>query len=213
MLLDKGGDVIKMITVAPEMCSDDALRFLLENVPVLSAGHTNATYQEAQSAFGKGISAATHLFNAMSAFQHRAPGVVGAIFNDANVMSSIVCDGIHVDYAAVRVAKKIMHERLFYITDAVTESSSGGYSHVFDKDHYTLPDGTLSGSALTMMKSVKNGIEKAGIPPEESLRMASQYPGSLLNRSIQLGRIQENYAARFVVFDDEFNVVRMIPNS
>jgi N-acetylglucosamine-6-phosphate deacetylase len=210
MLMDKGGDVIKMITVAPDVCSDEVLEFLLENVSIVSAGHTNATYKEAQSGFGHGIMAATHLYNAMTGLQHREPGVVGAIFNDPDVMSSIVCDGIHVDFAAVRIAKKVMAERLFYITDAVAESKVGSYQHIFKNDRYTLPDGTLSGSSLTMMKCVKNGIEKAGITPEESLRMASEYPGNLLQGDTLCGRIQEHYSANFVVFDDEYNVIRVI---
>ncbi|RYY19202.1 MAG: N-acetylglucosamine-6-phosphate deacetylase, partial [Chitinophagaceae bacterium] len=137
MLMDKGGDVIKMITVAPEVCSEEIVNYLLQNVAVVSAGHTNATYKQAQAGFGRGITAATHLFNAMTGLQHREPGVVGAIFNDSNVMSSIVCDGIHVDFAAVRIAKKIMAERLFYITDAVAESKVGSYQHIFKNDRYT----------------------------------------------------------------------------
>ena len=210
MLMDKGGDVIKMITVAPEVCSDEVIDFLLQHVTIVSAGHTNATYSEAQSGFGKGIMAATHLFNAMTGLQHREPGVVGAIFNDPNVVSSIVCDGVHVDFAAARIAKKVMGERLFYITDAVAESKTGSYQHIFKKDRYTLPDGTLSGSCLTMMKSVKNGIGKVGIAPEESLRMAAEYPGNLLARDMQIGKIEVHYTANFVVFDDAFNVIKVI---
>ena len=210
MLMDKAGDVIKMITVAPEVCSDDVLEFLLEHVRIVSAGHTNATYKQAQYGFGKGIMTATHLFNAMTGLQHREPGVVGAVFNDSNVMSSIVCDGIHVDFAAVRIAKKVMEQRLFYITDAVAESKKGSYPHVFKNDRYTLPDGTLSGSCLTMMQCVKNGIERAGIQPEESLRMAAEYPASLLQSESPQGKIQEHHAAHFVVFDDDYKVVRVI---
>ncbi len=210
MLLETGGDVIKMITVAPEMCSDEVICYLIENVEIVSAGHTNATYRQAQHGFGLGIPAATHLYNAMSGLQHREPGMVGAIFNDANVCSSIVCDGIHVDFAAVRIAKRLMHSRLFYITDAVAASEGPDYQHRLAGDRYTLPDGTLSGSALTMMQCVKNGIEKVGISPEESLRMASEYPGSLLRSDNLIGRIAKDYAAHFVVFDDDYKVVRVI---
>jgi N-acetylglucosamine-6-phosphate deacetylase len=210
MIMDKAGDVVKMITVAPEVCSDEIIEFLLSNIMIVSAGHTNATYQEAQHGFGKGIMAATHLFNAMTGLNHREPGTVGAIFNDANVMSSVVCDGVHVDFAAVRIAKKIMKERLFYITDAVAESKNGSYPHVFKNDRYTLPDGTLSGSSLTMMKSVKNGIERVGLTPEESLRMAAEYPGSMVQLQNPIGKIQEHYKADFLVYDDDFNVIEMI---
>jgi N-acetylglucosamine-6-phosphate deacetylase len=210
MLVETGGDVIKMITIAPEVCSEEVICYLVENIAIVSAGHTNATYRQAQHGFGLGIPAATHLFNAMSGLQHRAPGMVGAVFNDANVMASIVCDGIHVDFAAVRIAKKIMRERLFYITDAVAASEGPDYQHRLAGDRYTLPDGTLSGSALTMMQCVKNGIEKVGISPEESLRMAGEYPGSLLRGDALMGRIAKDYAANFVVFDNDYNVLRVI---
>jgi N-acetylglucosamine-6-phosphate deacetylase len=213
MLLDKGSDVIKMITIAPEVCSEEVITTLLDNISIVSAGHSNASYTQAQQAFGSGIPAATHLYNAMSGLQHREPGMVGAIFNDGSVKSSIVCDGIHVDYAAVRIAKKVMQDRLFYITDAVCASKKGDYPHVYAGDRYTLPDGTLSGSALTMMQCVKNGIEKAGMVPEESLRMAGQYPGSLLCNEIKIGEISEQFAADFVVFDDEYKIVEMISTS
>jgi N-acetylglucosamine-6-phosphate deacetylase len=210
MIMDKAGDVVKMITIAPEVCTDEIIEFLLSNIMIVSAGHTNATYAEAQHGFGKGIVAATHLFNAMTGLNHREPGVVGAIFNDANVMSSVVCDGIHVDFAAVRIAKKIMKERLFYITDAVAASKNGAYPHVFKNDRYTLPDGTLSGSSLTMIKSVKNGIERVGCTPEESLRMAAEYPGSLLQLDSPIGRIQEHHRADLLVYDDDFNVIELL---
>ena len=73
-----------------------------------------------------------------------------------------------------------MGERLFFITDAVTSISEGYYQHVFQGDRYTLPDGTLSGSCMTMMSTLKNAVEKAGISLEESVRMCSVYPAGLL---------------------------------
>lgn len=210
LLLEKGKDIIKMITIAPEVCDDDAIEFLLKNVLIVSAGHTNAKYEQANHGFNKGIPAATHLFNAMSPLQHREPGMVGAIFNHPMVLSSLVCDGIHVDFAAVIIAKKIMQTRLFYITDAVAETTQGEYIHVFKGDRYALPDGTLSGSALTMMQCVKNGVEHAGISLDESLRMASTYPAKLLEREFKLGKIEKGYQANFVVFDKNLNVVTVI---
>lgn len=210
ILLDKGRDVVRMITVAPEVCSDEVLDLLLKNILVVSAGHTNAKYGEANHGFNRGIPAATHLFNAMSPLQHRDPGMVGAIFNHPLVLSSLVCDGVHVDYAAVIIAKKIMETRLFYITDAVAETLKGEYQHLYKGDRYTLPDGTLSGSSLTMMQAVKNGVEQAGIPLDESLRMASAYPAKLIERKFQLGKIERGSAAHFVLFDGELNVKRVI---
>lgn len=208
MLLEKGNDVIKMITLAPELCDDAIIELLLENNIIVSAGHTNATYQQARKGFGIGIPAATHLFNAMSPLQHREPGMVGAIMDHSTVMSSIVCDGIHVDYAAVRIAKNIMHQRLFYITDAVTEIKTGEYQHLFQGDRYTLPDGTLSGSSLTMMQCVRNGVQHAGIPLDESLRMATDYPAQLL-KGRKIGKIGKGYEAGFVSFDNSLNLMKI----
>ena len=210
MLLEAGRDVIRMITIAPEMCSDEVIDLLLKNILVVSAGHTNAKYAEANHGFNRGIPAATHLYNAMSSLQHREPGMVGAIFNHPMVLSSLVCDGVHVDYAAVIIAKKVMQTRLFYITDAVAETLEGEYQHLYKGDRYALPDGTLSGSSLTMMQAVKNGVEHVGIPLDESLRMASAYPAKLIERKFPFGKVEPDAAAHFVIFDGEFKVKRVI---
>ncbi|MEO6315115.1 MAG: N-acetylglucosamine-6-phosphate deacetylase [Chitinophagaceae bacterium] len=207
-LLAYGKDVIKIMTIAPEQCSDEIVKLLSDNGIVIAAGHSNATYAQAMSAFEKGITTATHLFNAMSPLQHRAPGMVGAIYNHPRVMSSIVPDGIHVDFAALRISKKIMQERLFIITDAVT-ASSGDYPHVFKHDRFTLPDGTLSGSALTMIKGVQNLVTEAGIDLKEALRMASLYPAQVTGLDKQYGSIAKGYAANFVGFDDAFGQVNV----
>lgn len=210
LLLEKGKGVLKMMTIAPEVCDKAIIRMLLDNNIIVSAGHSNATYAEAAKGFALGIPTATHLFNAMSPFQGREPGMVGAVYNNDTVKSSIVTDGIHVDFVSVRVSKKIMGERLFFITDTVAETSKGEYRHVLKGDRFTLPDGTLSGSALTMMQSVKNGVQHVGIPLEEALRMASTYPAQLLQLPVPLGKIEPGYAAEFVLFDDALDVKGVI---
>ena len=125
------------------------------------------------NAFANGINLATHLFNAMSPMQHRAPGLAGAILYSPNVRASIIVDGHHADFPVISIAKKIMGNRLFLITDAVTENTEGVYQHRLQGDKYIVPDGTLSGSALTMLKAVKICIEKLHLSLEESLRMAN----------------------------------------
>ena len=209
MLLKKGEGIFKMMTLAPEQCDDAIIELLLKNNIIVSAGHTNANYKQAIHGFEKGIPAATHLYNAMSAMQHREPGMVGAVFNHPSVMSSVVCDGIHVDFAAVRIAKQIMQHRLFFITDAVAETTAGEYRHLFKGDRYALPDGTLSGSSLTMLQCVKNGVNEAGIDLEEALRMASTYPAKLLTGN-KTGKIEKGYRADFVVFDNALNLKKVI---
>ena len=195
-LLEKGRGTIKMITLAPEQCDEEILQILMDIGILVSAGHSNASYAQAKRAFEMGVPAATHLFNAMSPLQGREPGLVGAIYDDPNVMSSIICDGVHVDFASVRISKKIMGERLFYITDAVTPHSGGYYEHVFRGDRYTLPDGTLSGSCMTMISTFKNSVRKAGISIEESLKMCSSYPAGLLKDPF-IGKIKAGQPANF----------------
>lgn len=210
LLLQHRKGVVKMMTVAPELMDPDILQYLLQEKIIVSAGHSNATYTEAMAGFNAGIPAATHLFNAMSPFQSREPGLVGAAYNHPVVRSSIVPDGIHVDFAALKISKKLMGDRLFFITDAVTINSKGGYEHVFKGDRYTLPDGTLSGSALNMMQCVHNAITFADISLEEALRMASTYPAQLLKNSIPMGRIAPGYLANLVVFAENFDIKEVI---
>jgi N-acetylglucosamine-6-phosphate deacetylase len=200
ILLEKGRGIIKMITLAPEQCDDVIINILMDNGIIVSAGHSNATYSQASHAFEMGVPAATHLFNAMSPLQGREPGMVGAIYDDPNVMSSIICDGVHVDFTSVRISKKIMGERLFFITDAVTSIEEGYYHHVFQGNRYTLPDGTLSGSCMTMMSTFKNAVQQAGIPVEESLKMCSVYPAGLMKDPF-LGKIKVGQHADFNIIN------------
>ena len=210
MILEKGKGVLKMITLAPEQCSPEIVSRLLSHHIIVSAGHSNASYDNATAAFNQGVPCATHLFNAMSALQGREPGLVGAIFDHSKAMSSIICDGIHVSFDAVRISKKIMGERLYFITDAVTEITHGEYQHQFRKDHFTLPDGTLSGSALTMIQAVRNAVERVDIPVMESLRMASLYPARLLGLDNLMGVIAPGAMANFVLLDEHLNLRSVI---
>lgn len=209
-LLSKGEGIIKMMTLAPEVCSDEIIELLQQKEVIISAGHTNATYAQATAAFNKGIKVATHLFNAMSPLNHRELGMVGAIYDHPNAKVSLVADGYHVDFAAIRISKKILQERLFLITDAVTENLQGKYSHRLDGDRYVIADGTLSGSALTMLKAVKNCVEKAQISLEEALRMASLYPAQVMNLSDQLGRIASGFKEDFIIMDDKLTLKNVI---
>jgi N-acetylglucosamine-6-phosphate deacetylase len=204
-LLEYGKGVITMITVAPEVCSKEVIELIRSYGVIISAGHTNATYEEATAAFDSGIPAATHLFNAMSPFQHRAPGMVGAIFNHSKVMSSIVPDGYHVDFSAIAVAKKILRHRLFVITDAVTETTEGGYGHHMVGDKYE-SNGILSGSALTMAKSLRNLVEHVGIEVDEALRMVSLYPAQVMGKEDSMGKIEKGYDANLVMLDEGLEV-------
>lgn len=207
-LLEYGKDVIKMITLAPEIVNEEIINLIHSYNVVVSAGHTNATYEQATQSFNT-IKTATHLYNAMSALQHREPGMVGAVLDHPSVYCSIVPDGHHVSFPAIRIANKIMSERLFAITDAVTETNEGYYQHTLEGDKYTA-NGILSGSALTMNKCLKSFVEHCDIKIEEALRMCSLYPAQVMKMENELGIIATGRKANMVVLGKDLNVVTTI---
>ena len=211
-ILAYGKDLISMITLAPEICTPEIIKTIQDAGIIVSAGHTNATYETAMQFFDDDIPVATHLFNAMSSFQHRAPGVVGALFDHPTAMSSIIADGYHVDYAAIRVAKKIMGDRLFCITDAVTETSTGLYQHTLVGDKYESA-GTLSGSALTQLKSIQNLVQHVGIPLGEAIRMCSLYPAKVMQNKNISGIIEINKKANLLCLAADFTILNSAFNN
>jgi N-acetylglucosamine-6-phosphate deacetylase len=209
-LIRYGKGVIKMITLAPEVCSREVIDLIASNDIIISAGHSNATYWEASDSFEHGISTVTHLYNAMSPLQHRAPGLVGAALLHDRVRASVIADGYHVDYEAVRIAKEIMKERLFAITDAVTETTEGYYQHeLVNGDRYEC-NGTLSGSALTMHQSFLNLVNKVGIDVSEAIRMCSLYPAEVLKCDDLYGKIAPGSMAQFLVLDKEYKLIELV---
>jgi N-acetylglucosamine-6-phosphate deacetylase len=208
-LLDYGEGVITMITLAPEICSGEIIELIISKKIVVSAGHSNATYQQATDGFDQGITTATHLYNAMSPLHHREPGLVGAVLHHKHALSSIIPDGHHVDFAAIAIAKEIMKERLFAITDAVTETTTGPYQHYLAGDKYEC-DGVLSGSALSMHQAFENLVSKVGIDTDEALRMCSLYPARAIGCNDRYGKIAPGYAGQFLVVDKQLAIVRVI---
>ena len=208
-LLEYGKGVIRMITLAPEICSREIISLILSYGIVISAGHSNATYSEAMEGFNNGITAVTHLYNAMSPLQHREPGLVGASMDHPSVMSSIIPDGYHVEFAALRIARQAMRDRLFVITDAVTETSEGAYQHYLSGDKYEAAN-ILSGSALTMDKALQNLVIQAGIEIAEAIRMCSLYPAKVLGMDEEVGRIAEGYRPVITVLDQGLHTVEVI---
>lgn len=202
-LLKEADGVLKIVTLAPEVVDKEIIKILLDNGVVVSAGHSNATFEEAVKGYKNGITTTTHLFNAMSPMHHRDTGLPGAVYLSKDVYASIIADGVHVDYNALMISKKIMKERLFLITDAVEESKKGAYIHVKKEDRFTLPDGTLSGSNLTLLKAVKNCVTHAEIPLDEALRMASTYPAQVMKLSDR-GKIEKGLKANLTIFSEEY---------
>ena len=193
------------LTIAPEMFESDVLDRLINSPIMLSIGHSEASFDQAMAAIKKGISRITHLFNAMSQWQSRALGIVGTSFS-TNVWTSIIVDGLHCDFESVKLAKQLKGDRLFLITDAVTNDVSGPYFFSQTNGRFTNDAGTLSGSSLTMQQAVQNCVEYAHIPLEEAIRMATIYPAKVANLDQDLGSIEVGKRACFVHFSDDLTI-------
>jgi N-acetylglucosamine-6-phosphate deacetylase len=195
--------VITMMTIAPELQDREVIEYLNDHGIILSSGHSNATYEQGKGFLNNPIPAVTHIYNAMPQMHHRNPGYIPAIFEE-RPYTSIVPDGIHVDFVMARLAKRELGDKLFFITDSVTETDHGPYQHKFTGDRYILPDGTLSGSCLTMLKCVENGVNHFGLDLAESVNMATLYPAQLAK--LKKGRIAAGFDADFTAFDDNFQL-------
>lgn len=201
--VEMGDGIITMMTIAPELQDQEVIDYMHNAGIILSSGHSNATYAEGKSFLNKPIPAVTHIYNAMPQMHHRDPGYIPAIFEE-RPYTSIVPDGIHVDFVMARLAKRELGDKLFFITDSVTETHHGPYQHRFTGDRYILPDGTLSGSCLTMLKCIENGVKHFGLDLAESVNMASLYPAQLAK--LNKGRVAVGFDADFTVFNDDFQL-------
>lgn len=211
-----GKKVTKIMTIAPENAKVEHLKVLKDSGIKLAFGHTNATYEEAMEKI-EYFEMVTHLFNAMSSFTSREPGVVGAIFDYKNLDCGIIIDGVHCHYKSAKIAKDILKEKLFLVTDAVAPVGTNMEYFIFEgnkvlyKDGKCIsPDGTLGGSALTMIEGVKNLVEHVGLTLEEALLMASTYPAKAINVDNEYGHIKKGYFADIVIMDENLNITNMI---
>ncbi len=211
--------VITKVTLGPENAGQDVIRQLTDAGIIVSAGHSNATYEEARTGFAAGITFATHLYNAMPAFSGREPGLIGALFDSPDVYCGIIADGLHVHYANVRNAKRIKGDKLVLVTDATAPAGANIDKFIFAGKTIYYRDGlcvdengTLSGSALTMIEAVQNSVEHAGIALDEALRMATLYPARAMGVEKRLGTIEAGKIANLTVFTRDFKIIKTLVN-
>ncbi len=209
-----------IITIAPEAGDNLAfIPFLKEAGWLASIGHSAASYGLAMNSIERGISHATHLYNAMSGFLPREPGVIGAVLDSDGVTAELIADGVHVHPAALRMAVRQKGvERICLITDSLNaagrgegEYSVGGLNVVVADGEARLKEsGALAGSILTLNKAVRNIVEWTGVAVPEAVRMASLNPARVLGLDGQRGSIEAGKLADLAVLDRDFNVVRTI---
>lgn len=201
---------ICVATWAPEADEADTLRpYLRERGVRVQIGHSSACYACAAAAFRRGLDGATHLYNAMSPLQHRAPGVAGAVLAYASY-AEIIPDLVHVEEGAIHAAMRAI-PNLYAITDGTAASgmADGVYRlgrHEVTKqgDSVTLPDGTLAGSCLTMDTAFRN-LVKIGLSPVEASRRTSTIAADYLGLEDR-GRIRPGAWADLVLLDENLNI-------
>jgi len=210
-IIKYGRDVIKLITIAPEVFTRDQIELLLSSGIAVAAGHSNATYKEAMAGFNAGIKTVTHLYNAMSPFDHRDPGLVGATFDSANVYAPIILDGVHCDFAAARIAYKLKKDKLVIISDAlfigekVKKFEWGLFNAELKNGQYINTDGKLAGSSISMADAVRNGVNYCDIPLMEAIEMCTIRPAKVLGLHHKIGKIEAGYPANFTVFNNSLS--------
>lgn len=218
-LIDDAKGLIKLITIAPE--AEHAIDFILEFAPRIriSLGHTNCSYNTAKEAFLAGARHVTHLYNAMPPFSHRSPGLIGAAFDTADVTPEIICDGIHIDPSAVRAAFALFGDRrILLISDSIMATgmpngsySLGGLSVHMENKRATLADGTIAGSAATLMDCMKTAVLQMGIPLESAIRCATINPARAIGEDREYGSITTGkYADLLLLERDTLNLKKVI---
>lgn len=213
-------DAVVSITIAPEVPgAKELIKELSQKGIVCSIGHTKATYEEAMEGIKCGCGHSTHLFNAMTPFAHREPGVVGAIF-DSDITTETISDGIHVSYPSLRIAyNQKTPDKVLLVTDAMMACAMpdgmyalGGQDVVVKEGAARLLSGSLAGSILTLDKAVKNVYKNVGLPLYEAVKMASYNPARHCKVENRKGLIKEGYDADLVLFDDDINIKNVIVN-
>lgn len=212
--------LVKFMGIAPEE-SENAVAFIEEvkDKVNVSLAHTNADYDTAMAAFNAGADHAVHLYNAMPAFTHRAPGVIGAVYDSKHVMAEIICDGVHIHPAAVRATFEMMGEdRMILISDSMRAAGmpDGSYTlggldvNVVGNRATLASDGAIAGSVTNLMDCMKTAVKTMNIPLETAVACATINPAKSLGIDAEYGSIRAGKKAHIVLMDQELNVQQVI---
>ncbi|MGI5884546.1 MAG: N-acetylglucosamine-6-phosphate deacetylase [Candidatus Spyradocola sp.] len=207
-LTEGASEIVRLLTLAPENPGALALiAHLSSRGIVVSAGHTDATYEQIEQAAEYGLAQMTHLYNCMSPLHHRAPGAVGAALTLDSLSAQVIADGIHLHPAAVKLAVRACH-RVLLITDAMeaADMPDGDYDlggqRVFVREGAArLAAGNLAGSTLTLERGVRNAMCFAGISLERAVGMASWCVADSLGLTDR-GRIRPGLRADLCLLDE-----------
>jgi N-acetylglucosamine-6-phosphate deacetylase len=206
---------VRLVTVAPELPGAlDAIRQLVDQNVVVSMGHSAATTLEAEAGILAGATMVTHLFNAMTALDHREPGLVGTALMRDSIKAGIIVDGIHLHPDVVALAHRVLGvERFVLVTDAMAALGMAGDHFKIGPLEVTVDnggvrniDGHLAGSTLAMDQAVRNLIEFTGCSVEDALQSASCAPSSVI-KAQNLGALFSGNAADLVLLSEGLEVI------
>ena len=209
--------LIKLVAIAPEEeGSMDFIKAVKDEV-VVSVAHTTADYDTATKAFQSGASNVTHLYNAMPAFTHRAPGVVGAAMDAEHVKVELICDGVHIAPSVVRATFKMFgDDRIILVSDSMMatglkegEYSLGGQKVFVKGNKATLIDGTIAGSTTNLMACMTTAVTM-GIPLESAVKCAAVNPAKQIGIYDQYGSITPGKYANIVLLNRDLSINRII---
>lgn len=218
--LEASEGLVKFMGIAPEE-SENAVSFIeaVKDKVNVSLAHTNADYDTAMAAFNAGADHAVHLYNAMPAFTHRAPGVIGAVYDSKHVMVEIICDGVHIHPAAVRATFEMMGEdRMILISDSMRAAGmpDGSYTlggldvNVVGNRATLASDGAIAGSVTNLMDCMKTAVKTMNIPLETAVACVTINPAKSLGIDAEYGSIRAGKKAHIVLMDQELNVQQVI---
>ena len=210
---EESGGIVRLVDVAPEQ--PGGLEFVekASQLCTVSIAHTTADYDQAKAAFDKGVTHATHLFNAMSGLHHRKPGVVGAVFDDSRVRGELICDGFHIHPAVLRAAFRLLGDRALIVSDSMRangmpESEAfdlGGQMVTVHQGKALLPDGTIAGSVTNLHQEIKN-LVSFGVPFEQAVKAATLLPARAIGLDGEIGSIAPGKRADLVVLDENLDI-------
>lgn len=210
---ERSGGLFKLVTLAPEV--EGALEFVeeLADEVAVSVGHTCATYDEAAAAFARGAREVTHLWNAMPPLHHRDPSVIGAAADADHVRVELICDGIHIHPAAIRLTFKVFAGRVVMIADSMeaTGLTDGEYElggqKVYVKGHLaTLESGTIAGSATNLFDCLRYAVREAKVPLADAVRACTFTPAQAIGVCGDYGSLDPGKVANVVLIDDDLAI-------
>lgn len=217
-LQQEAGGLIRLVDVAPEV--PGALELISQVTPDIrvSLAHTACTYEQAQAAFDAGARELTHIYNAMPPFAHRAPGPIGAAFDDGRVSVELIADGIHVHPSVVRATFALFDAgRVILISDSMEATGLadgsyelGGQRVLVRGRRATLEDGTIAGSVTSLLGCVRCCVREMGIPVADALVAATASPARALGISEERGLLAPGRVADVVVLDQGMGLVHIV---